>query len=154
MDWNDRKWEATYFNFLSFIHIDIKGFWFNFGQKIFTGLEMLELKIWSIFFILLCSGILDKCRSVTFMIWHFEASKYFWTKFEWEPRDININEWQMLKTVGTLFLSFQVTSKMAFIYCLFTRVWIHMHISSVHGWVYTVYYKYVKSYQSSFLAPL
>ena len=43
MTGNDRKrekWEATDFNFLSFIYIDVKGFSFKFGQKIFTGFEM------------------------------------------------------------------------------------------------------------------
>ena len=34
-----------------------------------------------------------------------------------------------LKSVATLFLSFFVISKVAFIYCLFIGVWIHMHIS-------------------------
>ena len=43
-DLNDRKWEATDFNFLSFTYIDVKGFSFKFDQKIFTGLEMLELE--------------------------------------------------------------------------------------------------------------
>ena len=35
---------ATIINFLSFIIIDIKGFPFNFGGKIFTGFEMTELE--------------------------------------------------------------------------------------------------------------
>ena len=34
-----------------------------------------------------------------------------------------------MKSVATLFLSFQVTSKMAFMYCFFTGVLIHLHIS-------------------------
>ena len=98
MTWNDRKRVVTNFNFLSFIYIDVKGFSFKFGQTIFTGLEMLQLESWSIsFFVLLCSEILEKCRSVTFMIWHFEASEYFLTKFEWEALDININEWQKVE---------------------------------------------------------
>ena len=104
MTWNDRKWEATDFNFLSFIYIDFKGFSFKFDQKIFAGLEMLELESWSIsFFVLLCSKILEKCWSVTFMIWHFKASEDFLTKFEWEPLDININEWQKVEVCFFLF---------------------------------------------------
>jgi len=35
---------ATIFNFLSLISIDIKGFPFDFGRKIFTGFEMAELE--------------------------------------------------------------------------------------------------------------
>ena len=38
------KRAATIINFLSFISIDIKGFPFNFGGKIFTGFEMTELE--------------------------------------------------------------------------------------------------------------
>ena len=41
--WNSlkgSKLEATDFNFFSFIYIDVKGFSFKFGQKIFIGLEM------------------------------------------------------------------------------------------------------------------
>jgi len=92
---NHRKRVVTDFNFLSFIHNDVKGISFKFGQKIFTGLEMLQLEIWSIsFFVLLCSKMLEKCKSVTFMIWHFEVSEYFLTKFEWESLNINMNEWQ------------------------------------------------------------
>ena len=41
---NDTKKVATDFSFLSFTYIDVKGFSFKFGQKIFTGLEMLELE--------------------------------------------------------------------------------------------------------------
>ena len=37
---NDRKRVATDFNFLSFIYIDVKGFSFKFGKKIFTGFKM------------------------------------------------------------------------------------------------------------------
>ena len=40
----DRKRVATIINFLSFIGLDIKGFLFNFGRKIFTGFEMTELE--------------------------------------------------------------------------------------------------------------
>ena len=95
MTWNDRKWKETDFSFLSFIYIDMMGFSFKFDLKILTGLEMLELESWSIsFFALLCSNILGKFRSVTSMVWHFEASEYFFTKFIWESLDININEWQ------------------------------------------------------------
>ena len=94
MTWHVRKWEATDFNFLSFIYIDVKAFSFKFGQKIFTGLKMLELESWSIsFFVLLCCKILEKCRYVTFMIWHFKTSEDFLTKFEWDTLDIDINEW-------------------------------------------------------------
>ena len=39
-----RKRVATIINFLSFIIIDIKGFPFNFGRKIFTAFEMTELE--------------------------------------------------------------------------------------------------------------
>ena len=39
-----RKRVATIINFLSFISIDIKGFSFNFGRKIFTAFEMTELE--------------------------------------------------------------------------------------------------------------
>ena len=39
-----RKRLATIIDFLSFISIDIKGFPFNFGRKIFTGFEMTELE--------------------------------------------------------------------------------------------------------------
>ena len=64
-----RKRVATIINFLSFISIDIKGFPFNFGRKIFTGFEMTELESWSIsFFDILCSKIVEKCGSVTFKI--------------------------------------------------------------------------------------
>ena len=123
MTWNDRRWKAADGNFLSFIYINVKGFSFKFGQKIFTGLEMLELESWSIsFFVLLCSKILEKCKSVTLMVWHFKASEYSFTKFEWESLDININEKKKLKSVATLFLSFLVISKMVFMYCLFTGV--------------------------------
>ena len=95
---NDRKRVATDFNFLSFIYIDVKGFSFKFCQKVFTGLEMLELGSWSIyFFALLCSKILEKCRSVILMVWHFEASEYFVTTFQWEPLDINMNELQKVE---------------------------------------------------------
>ena len=38
-----RKKVTTIVNFLSFINIDIKGFPFDFGRKIFTGFEMTEL---------------------------------------------------------------------------------------------------------------
>ena len=62
-----RKRVATIINFLSFISIDIKGFPFNFGRKIFTGFEMTELQSWSIsFFDILCSKIVEKSGSVTF----------------------------------------------------------------------------------------
>ena len=90
-----RKRVATIINFLSFISIDIKGFPFNFGRKIFTGFEMTELQSWSIsFFDILCSKIVEKSGSVTFKIWHFKASEDFSTKIKWEPLDINTNEWQ------------------------------------------------------------
>ena len=39
-----RKRVATIINFFSFISIDIKGFLFNFGRKIFTGIEMTDLE--------------------------------------------------------------------------------------------------------------
>ena len=39
-----RKRVATIINFLSFISIDIKGFPFDFGRKIFTGFEMSDLE--------------------------------------------------------------------------------------------------------------
>ena len=39
-----RKRVATFINFLSLISIDIEGFPFNFGRKIFTGFEMTELE--------------------------------------------------------------------------------------------------------------
>ena len=39
-----RKWVETIIKFLSFISIDIKGFPFNFGRKIFTGFEMTDLE--------------------------------------------------------------------------------------------------------------
>ena len=39
-----RKRVATFINFLSFISIDIKGFPFNFGRKIFTGFEMTDVE--------------------------------------------------------------------------------------------------------------
>ena len=85
-------------NFLPFICIVVKGSWFKYGQKIFAGLEMLETESWSISILfLLCSQIFKKCRSVNFMIWNFEASEYFFTKFEWEQLDININEWQKIE---------------------------------------------------------
>ena len=35
---------ATIINFMSFISVDIKGFPFIFGRKIFTGFEMRELE--------------------------------------------------------------------------------------------------------------
>ena len=89
-----RKRVGTIINFLSFISIDIKGFPFNFGRKIFTGFEMTELESWSIsFFDSLCSKIVEKYGSVTFKIWHFKASEYFSTKIKWKPLDINTNEW-------------------------------------------------------------
>ena len=90
-----RKRVATIINFSSFISIDIKGFTFSVGRKIFTGLEMIELQSWSIsFFDILCSKIVEKCGSVTFKIWHFKASEYLFTKIKWAPLDINTNEWQ------------------------------------------------------------
>ena len=55
------------------------------------------------FFVILCSEILEKCRSVTLMVWHFEACEDFLTKFEWEPLDININEWQKVEVCCFLF---------------------------------------------------
>ena len=39
-----RKRVRTVINFLSFISIDTKGFPFNFGRKIFTAFEMIELE--------------------------------------------------------------------------------------------------------------
>ena len=47
-----RRRVATIINFLSFISIDIKGFLFNFGRKIFTGFEMAELESYTSTFIL------------------------------------------------------------------------------------------------------
>ena len=40
----DSRRVATLINFWSPISIDIKGFSFNFGRKIFTGLEMTDLE--------------------------------------------------------------------------------------------------------------
>ena len=37
---HDRKRVARDFNFLSFIYIDVRGFLFKFGKKVFTGFEM------------------------------------------------------------------------------------------------------------------
>ena len=37
---NDKKRAATDPSFLSYIYIDVKGFSFKFGKKIFTGLKM------------------------------------------------------------------------------------------------------------------
>ena len=46
-----RRKVAIILNFLSFISIDIKGFSFNFGRKIFTGFKMADLESYtSIFF--------------------------------------------------------------------------------------------------------
>ena len=45
-----KKREATIINFLSFISIDIKGFPFNFGGKIFTGFEMSDLESYTSWF--------------------------------------------------------------------------------------------------------
>ena len=93
---------ATIINFLSFISIDIEGFPFDFGRKIFTGFEMTELESLSTtFFDILCSKIVDKCGIVTFNICHFKASEDFSTKIKWEPLDINTNESQ---EVAILFL--------------------------------------------------
>ena len=75
--------------------IDIKGFSFNFGRKIFTGFEMAELESYSFsFFDILCNEKEEKCGSVTFKFCHFKASEDFLAKIEWEPLDINTNEWQ------------------------------------------------------------
>ena len=41
---NQRRRVAAILNFLSFIDIDIKGFSFNLGRKIFTGFDMAELE--------------------------------------------------------------------------------------------------------------
>ena len=49
---NQRRRVATILNFLSFISIDIKGFSFNFGRKIFTGFEMAELESYTSTFFL------------------------------------------------------------------------------------------------------
>ena len=88
-----RKKVATIINFLSFISIDIKGFSFNFGRKIFNGFEMTELQSLSIsFFEILCSKIVEKCGSVTFKFCHFKARGDFSTKIKVEPLDINANE--------------------------------------------------------------
>ena len=38
---------VTDFNFLSFIYIDVKGFLFKLGKKIFTGLKMPDHQIYT-----------------------------------------------------------------------------------------------------------
>ena len=53
---------ATIINFLSFISIDIKGFSFNFGQKLLTGFEMAELERYtSTFFLYFITLNVKKC---------------------------------------------------------------------------------------------
>ena len=95
---NQRRRIATILNFLSFINIDIKGFSFNFGRKIFPGFEMVELESWSIFFFdILCYEIEEKCWRVTFKFCHFKASEDFSAKIEWESLDINTNVWQKVE---------------------------------------------------------
>ena len=62
-----RKRVATIFNFLSFISIDIKGFPFNFGRKIFTGFEMSDLESYT---------------STFFKFLHCKASEGFFAKIK------------------------------------------------------------------------
>ena len=83
---------ATILKFLSFIGIDIKWFSFNFGGKIFTGFKMEELESWSIsLFLLLCS----KMGEFDFQDLAFQSQRrFFFTKIEWGPRNMNISEWQ------------------------------------------------------------
>ena len=47
-----RRRIGTILNYLSFISIDMKGFSFNFGRKIFTGFEMAELESYTSTFFL------------------------------------------------------------------------------------------------------
>ena len=81
--WNGLKWWKIGSNRLQLLVIRL--YWCQGGI----------LQIWSrnlhwpwtwklkhLFFVLLCSEIWEKYRSLTFMIWHFEASEYLLTKFE------------------------------------------------------------------------
>ena len=72
---NGKKQTSTFCH--SFILMS-GGSYSNLVKKSSLALKCYNLKVEaSLFFVPLFSEILEKCRSVTFMIWHFEASEYF-----------------------------------------------------------------------------
>jgi len=90
-----RKRVAIITNFLSLIIIDIKGFQFNFGRKIFTGFEMTDLESYTSTFLHYFTTLNVKKRDTsTFKFCHFKSSEDFSTKIKWEFLGINTNEWQ------------------------------------------------------------
>ena len=129
-----RKRVATIINFLSFISVDIKGLSFNFGRKIFTDFEMEELESWSIsFFDILFNEIEKICGRLTFKFCHSIVSEDFSAKIEWEPIDINPNEWQ--KVEECCYLSSLINShfkKGIFVLLLYWGMKIFVHHCTVY----------------------
>ena len=87
--WNDLKWYNMGSNRLQLFVIHLH--WCQ-GVLIQIWSKNLDwpwnARTWNLkhlfFFVLLCK-ILEKCKSVTFMVWHFEDSEYFLPNFNENP---------------------------------------------------------------------
>ena len=83
MTGNDGGRSIMPINFWSFNFIDVKGLPLQFGKKILTGIEIVDLESRSsCFLLLLCSKKEEIYRGSTFKICNFKPSEDFATKLK------------------------------------------------------------------------